>query len=71
MRDWACPNCDGGFPEPIKWQGGYVCPWCYEELAKHHNGSGEVIEDILEPPTLGNITKSDSGDGDGFGGLFK
>lgn len=59
MNAWTCPNCDGGFPQPIKWQGKYVCPWCYEELAEHHDSADHVIEEAMKPTVVSHVKKDD------------
>lgn len=51
MTKWDCPECGGGFPDPIKWHGEYVCPWCYETIGKHHN-SNAPVEELVGPVTL-------------------
>lgn len=51
MTKWACPECDGGFPDPIEWQNKYVCPWCYEEIGRHHNSNASV-EELVGPVEL-------------------
>lgn len=45
MTEWTCPNCHGGFPEPVNdaRNGTSECPWCGHVI----NGSYE-----FEPKTV-------------------
>lgn len=58
---WTCPDCSGGFPYPIKWQGHHVCPWCYEKIAKHHNGNElERAREDMSPAVVSRVESKDS-----------
>lgn len=48
MSDWICPDCDGGYPEPVEGHKYYKCPYCGYDLAKWSNISKKRIEDIIE-----------------------
>lgn len=53
MSGWACPNCHGGFPEPVgNSDERGSCPWC-----------GESIDGAYEPELPMSISRIES-DGD-------
>lgn len=62
MSAYTCPECGGSFPIPVKWQGNLCCPWCYNELLRHHNYPEHSLErahEELMPAVVRTVRKSD------------
>jgi len=38
MSKYECPNCDGGFPEPLDKE----CPWCGQDMNKSYTDGPEI-----------------------------
>lgn len=48
MSAYTCPECGGSFPIPIQWEGGLCCPWCYNELLRHHSNPKHSLDQAHE-----------------------
>jgi hypothetical protein len=55
MSKYECPNCDGGFPEPLDKQ----CPWCGQDMNKSYTdgpktGAFDPAASSLEAELVGS-----------------
>lgn len=46
MSEWICPDCEGGFPRPVKAFDEWCCPWCKAEIRAYDGLEKAEVETL-------------------------